>query len=807
MAEQRDNLNLSGRLDVRLSFVGDIFRGITNCNGTQFHGGNFKNTVFEGPATFNSAKFYSGADFTGAVFKDHADFENAEFYGGKVDFSGAVFLAGASFKNTKFGNPYKRDFGEWEIRFSLTPPPPGNGLCSLETRKIGEVKGKWIKVADFPISSEPEFPALLRAFEIRTIPDEIAKAFREFRTSPQSVSFASCRFGEIKIDDFSEEEIKKIIVEATGGISSLSEPEKTLIMADRSKRLEPEMLREQCQYKKDQDEKNQAVNFTGTFFYPQMDVDFKKALFFNGRHVEFNFARFGNSGDVGFDSACFSNGGDVGFRLSSFGNSGGVWFHSPIFSNGGDVEFSSATFANGGFAGFNSAVFGNVKNVRFIYVTFGNDGNVGFDSTTFGNDEDIFFDSTRFNNSGSVQFSSASFSNGGYVGFDSAIFSNKEKVDLSKIVWMNDGNLNFSIKEFREMLSLKFDECLFLCGGDIFFKEARFPEKGSTMFQRCYFGRTPLVDFTGTFFRHTSFEGGDISWLKKKDKTPEQILRERMGKKYDDLSPETKKELNTRTTPVFEEGTTVLWKDLTTESAKNLTLRRVNLSHSIFDGMTLSHIQLNAPEWFTKKEKWCLFFKENRRVLFEETIIEHDYSNLRNIEDQYTQLKNNLEKQGNYLNAGYFHYGEQEIRKKILELENKKRFLPSFPLFLAQCYKWFSGYGERPWRALVSTLVMAFLFSLVLAALNINTDIKVLLSQEEFFEKGVAKLFKSFAEVITPLSWSFSWKETATSWVEFWAKLTFIKGLRLFFLVVFQVFLLGIQLPLLVLAVRRRFKR
>jgi len=33
------------------------------------------------------------------------------------------------------------------------------------------------------------------------------------------------------------------------------------------------------------------------------------------------------------------------------------------------------------------------------------------------------------------------------------------------------------------------------------------------------------------------------------------------------------------------------------------------------------------------------------------------------VENQYTQLKNNLEKQGDYHHAGDFHYGEQEMRR------------------------------------------------------------------------------------------------------------------------------------------------
>lgn len=797
MAEQRDNLNLSGQTDVRLSFDGDTFHGTTNCNGTGFRGNGFKNAVFEGPATFNSAKFHSGADFTGAVFKDHADFENAEFYGGAVDFSDAVFLAGASFKNVKFGSPYQRIFGEWEIRFSSEKESNGEEFYTLKIRKVGNAAEKWKKLDRISVLPGRDFGFNLEGWaERHEYRHLVVTAFNKFRENPQSVSFAGCRFGEIKIDGFSKEEINEVIGKAHIRIKkglgvkrdeeeqSLklfedkyketkfnglpSEQEKTVIMAILAKYLGSANLRELHQY-----EKNQEVSFAGTSFYLPRDVDFNETLFLICGDAKFNYATFNNDEDVKFNYVTFGNGGDVEFRSTCFGNSWHVEFCSATFSNCGSVGFGSAIFGNGGHVNFASARFVNRMCIGFDSASFGNNLHVVFFSTTFNNGGDIKFDSATFSNGGNVVFQSTHFGNSGYVDFDYVTFSNKGEVGLSKIVWINSRGLNFSIKEFRETLSVKFDECLFLCVGDISFKDARFPEKGSLMFQRCYFGRTPSVNFTGAFFRHTSFEGGEISWLKEKDKTPEQILRERMGKKYDDLSPKTKKELNTRTTPVFEEGTRVLWKDLTTESAKNLTLRRVNLSHSIFDGMTLSHIQLNAPQWFEK---------DGRRMLFEEKNIKRDIRNLENIEDQYTQLKNNLEKQGNYLNAGYFHYGEQEIRREILW---KKRSL--FNWFLSWCYKWLSGYGEKPWWALVTTLFSILLFSFILILLD-----------------GTSLTFlpEVLVEVITPFSWKGSESLKAT--------LTNTHGidlLRIYLLIVFQILFLGIQLPLLVLAVRRRFKR
>ncbi|MCH8314194.1 MAG: hypothetical protein IID17_14560 [Nitrospinae bacterium] len=233
------------------------------------------------------------------------------------------------------------------------------------------------------------------------------------------------------------------------------------------------------------------------------------------------------------------------------------------------------------------------------------------------------------------------------------------------------------------------------------------------MFQRCYFARTPIIDFTGAVFRHTTFEGGKISWLEDQpDRTLTAVLKNRLKEKFDDLPQEAKDRIESLVmaipefSNVFDDGVEVLWKDLTTESAKNLTFRLTNLSGSKFDGMTLTHIQLNAPTWAVK---------DRRNVLYEDLQSKGEKrtaDQLRNIEDQYTQLKNNLERQGNYLHAGDFHYGEQEVRRERLIKE--KGFYTDIPnifkYLLATFYKAVSGYGERPERAVLATLVMLLFF-------------------------------------------------------------------------------------------------
>ncbi len=723
---------------------------------------------------FRKKKFIdAGGNFKEAIFEGFADFTRAVFKGKTVDFSDAVFLAGASFVGAQFGEPYQRIFGEWEIRFSEEDETYVMGM-----RKVGEFGAReLVEVAKKPSLAEQGFLSLLDKWG-KADRDAVAKAFKTFIKNPKSVFFARSRFGSVEnLGAFDEQKTKKII-----------EKEKLCIKQIESAEINSKYSKSSDEQEKEERERSlklfeekyiQERNTTGSI-NQSSEVEKTKIIRILARHMDRNELGMKQGRE---DSGAF-------FSTAGFYPQDEVSFRDTIFLNNGDVDFFSVYFGNRNNVGFEFSMFGNGKSVVFSGATFDNGEGVRFNSAKFCNGRDVRFSSTTFKNDSNVSFDCTTFSNGMSVSFSKAIFLNAKKLDLSKIIWLNNGDLDLKVKEFGEIRNVRFNECLFLSSGAITFQEARFPEKGSTMFQRCYFGRTTNVDFTGSFFRHTTFEGGTIQWLNDKNKTAKEILEERIGEdKFNELHEKVLAHLvKNKTTPVFEKGVAIFWTDLTTESAKNLTLRRVNLSHSIFDGMTLSHVQLNAPEWLEK---------DGRRILYESEFTQPNLNNLRNIEDQYTQLKNNFERQGNYLHAGYFHYEEQETRKKILEL---KGF--SFDLLLSRCYKWLSGYGEKPWRAINSALGMILLFSIVLAVMNSEFRGLGELSSLQFAEKGLSKLFGAIIEIVTPFSW-----KSSKSLLETFTDLHGVKLWRIVLLVLFQIILLGIQLPLLVMAVRRRFKR
>jgi hypothetical protein len=63
------------------------------------------------------------------------------------------------------------------------------------------------------------------------------------------------------------------------------------------------------------------------------------------------------------------------------------------------------------------------------------------------------------------------------------------------------------------------------------------------------------------------------------------------------------------------------------------------------------------------------------------------------VERLYRYLKINYEAEHDYKNAGDFHYGEMEMHRRA----SKWRW---FPGYWYNLYRWFSGYGERPGKAL-----------------------------------------------------------------------------------------------------------
>ncbi len=809
-------------------------------------------------------------DFSNCVFEGFADFSNSKFYGPyDVDFSNAVFLKGASFENVEFGKEWQRFFGGREITFIRDDSQTSTTFYIQEVTRTKEKINQINIIKNF--RNTDELTSLIYKSSFNKIDStNILKTFETFQKNPKKILFSHCRCGDMDVLNISKdqqeiffkkekEELKNLpkkkfnkAKESLEKLENLYKEQKLLDLNSKERTRIQKIL---CRHLEREEILNRAngkgnVIFENSYFFNQLEVNFGEALFFN-EHFSFSHAIFHNQGQIFFNSIQFLNKGEIKFDLAEFHNFGNVNFTSSEFKNDNvvsfksskfynledvgfsgakfhnrgivwfsaiefhnlhyvhfigtefhnqdivnfnhsrfinktDVSFNSAIFHNLNFVSFHFAVFQNPSDVIFRSAKFSNQSYVSFNSVSFQNRDTVDFESTEFHNQGDVSFKYAQFHNQQDVSFKSAFFKSTGPVQFHQVIWLNSKNLNFDKSSFNELIDLKFLESFFLSKGSISFQGARFPKEGSCQFQRCFFAGNEIVDFLSCYFRHTTFEGGRPEWLLSEFKN------------FDDKTKERFRQLNIvneKNQPlfknVFDDNIEVLWKDLTTESAKNLTFRLTNFSGSKFDGMTLSHIELNAPKWKIFQGRKILFKEKTLRNCLGEISQFANIEDLRDLEDQYTQLKNNLEKQGNYLNAGEFHYGEQEIRMEILKRKiawRNKFFLKSF----STLYKELSGFGERPLRSIIIFLCVWLLSALLLDSFKVGFDLNGLKS---FYSFSKPDYFKTLIKLITPFSWK---KELEGIYPFSWSKA---------FLIGSQIFLLGVQLPLMVMAIRRRFKR
>ncbi len=770
----------------------------------------FTGATFTSHADFSKATFMSFADFSNAVFTAGADFSNAHFPKG-ASFENAVFEPPAvgeehhvTFREAQFGKPYQIQAGEWRIGFGYE-----DENYSIFRIKKGDKGWTEIERKEIDNLSDTSIKRIIKDWDLESHDKEIHDSFSIFRENPETISFKYCRFGKIDVDTVSKELVEEVVNKKF--LREAGEAEKQILTeyysdstsADGKNKIRPDVKRILSRHlSKDALPKHRIgglfnVAFDNANFFCRGDVLFDGTLFANGDDTSFDRASFANGGSASFDQASFANGGSVSFVVASFANGGSVSFVVASFANGGYVSFAEASFANGGSASFVVASFANGGYASFDEASFANGGSASFGRASFANGGYASFDEASFANGGSTRFDRVSFANDEDASFRGASFACGGAISFNNTLFANKNDVGFNSIKTKEDLDIKLYECLFLCGGKVSFANATFPAKKPTMFQRCHFALCPEVDFSGAVFRQTSFEGGEIGWIKEiatADSLKDKVPLERIFDNRDITIPERLKgSYIPILTNVFEGGVRVVWKDLTVESAKNLLFRLVNFSGAIFDGVTLKHIELNAPQWGMYRGRRILqaekelYGKFNffRRLFPNEAC----RSELRNIQNQYTQLKSNLEKYGDYASAGDFHYGEMEMRRK-----HNNIFQQIFTL--TNIYRLSSGYGERPFRSLMATLTLlgglmllsywAYYSPITEHSLNyINPETDSNFTQ---FVKILGHVLKPYSETLP-------------------AEGLNDKNAWYFFLLYFGKILLYLQTLMFALAVRRRFKR
>lgn len=766
------------------------YAGLTLSDTSMFKGkvflykADFHESIFDCFADFEDAEFKGEVDFSGAIFKQGASFRNAIFLnnGKDVSFKDAIFQPsenGVRFEGAKFGGYYERRFGDQKIRLYKLDGDNEFGI-SKEGNKIDEQRIKFSPEKGISGLIPKSIFIQLGLQEHREL---INSAFENFTRNPGNISFKNCLFGALSIDSFPEERIKKIVEREEKRIDNFESSD------DRSRLAEFEQYNEKKALGRI-DERSSA-NFMKTVCRhltvdelaqdrvdTRMDVLFKNVDFYNCGAVDFSDSSFINNGNVSFDLVNFSNTGNADFSYASFANNGEVTFFKASFNYCFIVKFDYTLFVNSSRVDFWHSLFLS-EHTSFFSISFINGGHVAFLNNYF---------ASRYSS-----FSHTCFANNGNVSFEGSSIIQINPDSLERVIWVNNGDVDLRIKEFSEKMNLKFYECLFLNSGKVDFSNVRFPEKGSVMFQRCYFAPLyktqkpydPAIDFSGVVFHQATFEGGENGWLSELFPEKEKLSVKAIFDKSNVVLPLWIKDSTIPLfTNVFDDGVVVSWKDLTKESASNLTFRLVDFSRSIFDGMTLSYLQLNAPKWLQK---------DGRSILYEEDLFDALSRNdegyddkKRNIESQYTQLKNNLEKSGSYSHAGEFHFGEQEIRRKGFDEWWRWGFS------LTNIYRASCGYGERPVRAFLVLLALILFFALSDIAIPLYTSFDPISTNAGFW---YTKLTKAFAHVLIPFDKAANIKRISN--VNFWYYPLLFIGKILIYL----------QTTMFVLAVRRRFKR
>ena len=220
-----------------------------------------------------------------------------------------------------------------------------------------------------------------------------------------------------------------------------------------------------------------------------------------------------------------------------------------------------------------------------------------------------------------------------------------------------------------------------------------------------------------------------------------------------------------------------------------LIFEKVNLSKASFLDTDLTNVVFRDVTWYKPpKDKWYkLLFKPKREcALWDEfkplkKDEQRDYSK---IAENYSQLVINYEKKRDFPTAEQFHIGEMECRRKQIGGFNEYSL-----------YKWLSNYGTSYWQAFFVLIFMLF----AATGVFLISGFKVVEGRTINYNWGwgiaswvdIKEAFR-FTLSILPFQRGMHY-EPYVLWTEIWK--------------VVAVLVFSSQFALVLLAVRRRFKR
>jgi uncharacterized protein YjbI with pentapeptide repeats len=336
-------------------------------------------------------------------------------------------------------------------------------------------------------------------------------------------------------------------------------------------------------------------------------------------------------------------------------------FSNAIFSD--DVEFFEATFSGGAY--FFGATFSG--DAYFAEVTFS--GEADFCEATFSGDAE--FSEARFLTDS--YFSSTKFSAKTY--FTRAIFNTYTDFAISNFL----GEVLFSWTIFNG--KTLFWRAKFSGGAEVSFDsinpigqpfKAFFNSLKLEFGSRLWLGNLSLemVVFTDTDLRKIDFH--NVEWYRYGGRN---VV-------YDEVR-------------LYEKE--VVW-------FSNVILNKFVYKLKKFSWLSRIYQTIYSEKWVERFAKKSIFVKSLVSI-DQATANKPTANDYAQVELVYRYLKLNYENEGNFKQAGDFHYGEMEMHRRA----SKWRWLP---IYWYNLYRFLSGYGERPLRALLVLAGFLVLFTL-----------------------------------------------------------------------------------------------
>ncbi len=397
----------------------------------------------------------------------------------------------------------------------------------------------------------------------------------------------------------------------------------------------------------------------------------------------------------------------------------------------GNADFEKATFQD---ADFSEVIFQG--NANFNKTTF--QGNANFNKTTF--QKEAYFRGATFQKYAGffgIAFQQKAYFTGAV--FRSAYFRGatfRGNANFSKTTFQGNanfidaifqGNANFEKATFQEdadfrgitLENISFSEAIFQCANfskTTFPKEARF---GETIFQKdVHFRDTTFqedADFGGAVFQDANFIDAIFQGNANFNKTTfqkEAYFRGATFQYANFIDAIFQGNANFNKTTFQKEA------DFRGAAFQDVDFERATIEDTLeFAPKQIEELDLKNARFYFRaniatnlaKAKFHRAYLENvvfidcswPEKIYEEVHMKDEGLTFKELETIYRNLKQNMQRYGDYSRAGDFYFRETEMRRKGTETKRNRLWL--------ELYRFLAGYGEKPFWVIRNSLLVIFL--------------------------------------------------------------------------------------------------